>query len=480
MNINIEKIIPYLKVAKAAKNIGKIKNVINNLDEENDGYFSIELLNGKIDIIKLQNNMINLYQDVHGEINERMGYNNMSLDEFKNYVINQNNKKENILENKAINELTNLLEQISNKKIVLEEQKLNEFFNKNEYNELLKNLDLAFNITEELKLKSSQNWQGNEIEKIQEKLKNIFHYFTKGGGPKKKNIIDKANDFLNSNIYSESEKINEWFGTNKYDKLLKILNNCMEQANDLHDIVKNNKKELIIDAKEILVKIKKIWKNFNLISGISKNSKTKFNDPVNRMSAKNYIKQQELNKKQNINNTIDKKTSSDIPVKSNQIKNTTNNFGNSIKNTVNKVGNSIKNTAKNLGNKFIDSLREDPTEYEMNRNIPEEDEDEKLWKDEVNNDLKNKVKESYTHENNKNFKVDKSYTHFAIRKSNNKIITGWDYKGLDKEEIIHYSKIDLKDLFPETKLSEFLILSLNTLNKKNINPFDWNNWEKNI
>ena len=74
--------------------------------------------------------------------------------------------------------------------------------------------------------------------------------------------------------------------------------------------------------------------------------------------------------------------------------------------------------------------------------------------------------------------VNKKYTHFAVRKSNNMIVNGWDYKGTDKDDIIYYSKMDLNDIFPDNKLSEFKILSVKALEKQGINPFDWDSWEK--
>ena len=72
--------------------------------------------------------------------------------------------------------------------------------------------------------------------------------------------------------------------------------------------------------------------------------------------------------------------------------------------------------------------------------------------------------------------VDKKYTHFAIRKSDNKIVDGWDYKGIEPDEIKYYTKIDLKNNFPDEKLSNFSIASGKNLINKGINPFDWANW----
>lgn len=72
----------------------------------------------------------------------------------------------------------------------------------------------------------------------------------------------------------------------------------------------------------------------------------------------------------------------------------------------------------------------------------------------------------------------KGYTHFAIDKASNKIVNGWEYKNLDKESILEYSKTDLKDMFPERKLSEFSIIGRNNLIKKGLDPTNTNDWHK--
>jgi len=72
----------------------------------------------------------------------------------------------------------------------------------------------------------------------------------------------------------------------------------------------------------------------------------------------------------------------------------------------------------------------------------------------------------------------KGYTHFAVRKSDNKIVNGWDYKGLDNDEIKHWVKLDLIDQFPEEKPSNFRLLSRAFLIKNGIDPSDTNNWYK--
>jgi len=78
---------------------------------------------------------------------------------------------------------------------------------------------------------------------------------------------------------------------------------------------------------------------------------------------------------------------------------------------------------------------------------------------------------------NDNFKVDKSYTHFALDKKDNKILTGWEYENTDPEDIKYYSKQDLIDM--DVKPSDYSILSVKALKQKGINPFSWSSWKKN-
>ena len=92
------------------------------------------------------------------------------------------------------------------------------------------------------------------------------------------------------------------------------------------------------------------------------------------------------------------------------------------------------------------------------------------------NEIKNLIKEIIKEEKNKKTKIDKKYTHFAISKKDNKIVTGWEYKNLDKESIIEYTKLDLMDMFPNNKYSDFKIQSKNLLLNKGFDPFDSDNW----
>jgi hypothetical protein len=68
------------------------------------------------------------------------------------------------------------------------------------------------------------------------------------------------------------------------------------------------------------------------------------------------------------------------------------------------------------------------------------------------------------------------YTHFAIMKSNSKIVDGWDYTGVDNESIKYYVKMDLNDNFPENKTSDFKIVTKRFLDKNGVNSSDSNNW----
>lgn len=84
-----------------------------------------------------------------------------------------------------------------------------------------------------------------------------------------------------------------------------------------------------------------------------------------------------------------------------------------------------------------------------------------------NNPLDIPVKES---------EVDQNNTHFLTQKSDSKIVFAWDYSGLDRDSIKEYSKIDIKDMFPNNKPSDFKIISKNELIKRGINPMDEKNW----
>lgn len=80
------------------------------------------------------------------------------------------------------------------------------------------------------------------------------------------------------------------------------------------------------------------------------------------------------------------------------------------------------------------------------------------------------------------FQLGKGYTHFAVRKLDGKIMTGWDYKGYDASELREFKRdyftMDLIDWFPDNKPSEFTILGRKTLERQGIDVADTNNWFK--
>jgi len=73
------------------------------------------------------------------------------------------------------------------------------------------------------------------------------------------------------------------------------------------------------------------------------------------------------------------------------------------------------------------------------------------------------------------FKVNPKYAYFAVGKSDNKIVTGWEIVD-DVESLKYYAKIDLKDM--DLNPSDYKLLSKNALIKQGIDPFNWNNWRK--
>lgn len=73
-------------------------------------------------------------------------------------------------------------------------------------------------------------------------------------------------------------------------------------------------------------------------------------------------------------------------------------------------------------------------------------------------------------------KVDRKYTHFAVGKNDGKIVTGWEYKGLDNDEIKNYTKMDLGDM--DLKYSDYRIVTAKKLKSEGIDPFSWDNWRK--
>jgi len=73
------------------------------------------------------------------------------------------------------------------------------------------------------------------------------------------------------------------------------------------------------------------------------------------------------------------------------------------------------------------------------------------------------------------FKVNPKYAYFAVGKSDNKIVTGWEIVD-DVESLKYHAKSDLKDM--DLNPSDYKLLSKNALIKQGIDPFNWNNWRK--
>jgi hypothetical protein len=80
------------------------------------------------------------------------------------------------------------------------------------------------------------------------------------------------------------------------------------------------------------------------------------------------------------------------------------------------------------------------------------------------------------------FPVDPTYNFFAVGTSDKKIVNGWEYnKDVDAKSRAEYCKSDLKDQFPDEKISaNYKIYSKNSLIRNNIDPFKWENWRKGI
>lgn len=80
--------------------------------------------------------------------------------------------------------------------------------------------------------------------------------------------------------------------------------------------------------------------------------------------------------------------------------------------------------------------------------------------------------------NEGSWEVDPAYNHFAIHKENGKIFTGWEYGSeLDKSEIAHWCKHDLKD--NDWNPKDFKVASVAALKKNGIDPFDSDSWASN-
>jgi len=75
-------------------------------------------------------------------------------------------------------------------------------------------------------------------------------------------------------------------------------------------------------------------------------------------------------------------------------------------------------------------------------------------------------------------KINRKYTHFAILKSNNLVVNGWEYKGYDQSELMEFKRDyffeDIKDMQVEPKIVK--IVTAKALLKMGIDPFNSDNW----
>lgn len=102
------------------------------------------------------------------------------------------------------------------------------------------------------------------------------------------------------------------------------------------------------------------------------------------------------------------------------------------------------------------------------------------WKKQLDDAYKTYKFDNTSQINEVNDTPDPNYTHYAVLKSNNKIINGWDYNGYDSEDLKQYKKDyffnDIADMGIDTK--QVAIYTKRSLEQRGINPSDWNNWAK--
>lgn len=88
--------------------------------------------------------------------------------------------------------------------------------------------------------------------------------------------------------------------------------------------------------------------------------------------------------------------------------------------------------------------------------------------------VKNAVRKIMT----ESFKNNQNYSHFAVNKSTNKIVNGWDYDGYDPEELRQFKKdyfiVDLIDYDLDPK--QYKIVTKKYLLRQGIDPDDNSNW----
>ena len=97
------------------------------------------------------------------------------------------------------------------------------------------------------------------------------------------------------------------------------------------------------------------------------------------------------------------------------------------------------------------------------------------------NDLHKIIKESVKNILSEGVNNNNNYTHFAVNKSTNLIVNGWNYNGYDGSELRQFKKdyflVDLIDYGFNPK--EYKILTRNGCLKQGINPDDDRQWSNN-
>lgn len=73
--------------------------------------------------------------------------------------------------------------------------------------------------------------------------------------------------------------------------------------------------------------------------------------------------------------------------------------------------------------------------------------------------------------------INKKYTHFCLSLLTGKIVDAWEYKGVDKESIQVYYKMDMADNDRDRK--QHKLLNIKQLTKLSIAPFNVVNWGNN-
>ncbi len=132
----------------------------------------------------------------------------------------------------------------------------------------------------------------------------------------------------------------------------------------------------------------------------------------------------------------------------------------------------------NLAMKEYNQFKKENPNYDSNGIIYKE---LMQWKKQLDNEQKKTYQFGNASQVNEvNNAPDPNYTHYAVLKSNNKIINGWDYNGYDSEDLRQYKKDyffnDIADMDIDTK--QVAIYTKRSLEQRGINPSDWNNWAK--